>query len=98
MSNKMKTILSILLILSGVAIVLLATPIQAYVNEIGNNDLARTQDRHRARTRNCNSICDGTCTQFQNRQRMHESTRSGMRNGTMSLNQHEYRYKYQEQP
>jgi hypothetical protein len=81
-------IVGIALIVGVVSIVLLAAPVQAYVNGTGNGDMLQSQDRESLRTQNREGTCDCTRTQYRSRQRTNECSTNGICNCTMSLKQY----------
>ncbi|MDH5459508.1 MAG: hypothetical protein OEY95_04365 [Candidatus Bathyarchaeota archaeon] len=83
-----KMIVGIALIAGIVAIALLATPIQAYVNGTGNGDLLQTQEREKLRTRDCDCNSDCTQTQYRSRQRTNECTTNRICNCTKNMEQY----------
>lgn len=56
--SRMKIIAGMPLVLGVISIALLAAPIQAYYNGIGDGDLLQTQDMDRLRTQGCECDCD----------------------------------------
>jgi len=87
-----KMIVGIALIVGVVSIVLLAAPVQAYVNGTGNGDLLQTQDRHRMRTREQDR--DGNMLQTQDRESLR--TQNGERTCDCTRTQHRCRQRTNE--
>ncbi|MGD8505915.1 MAG: hypothetical protein PVF15_04550 [Candidatus Bathyarchaeota archaeon] len=85
MNRKMKMIVGTAIILGIVSTAFLTAPIQAYINETNNGDLLQAQDRDRPRTQRRDCVSNGTCAQYQHRQRTNECAASRICNCTMNL-------------
>jgi len=90
---NVKMIAGITLIVGIVFIVLLATPIQAYLNGTANGDMLQTQEQDRLRTQNRDRTCDCTQTQNRDRQRTNECATNRTCNRTMSMEQFRNQHK-----
>jgi len=90
-----KMMLGIAAILSLISVpIVIAAPIQAYVNQAANEDVPKTQDQDRLRTGDCDCTCDGRADQNQTRLRVHECLGNGTCNGAAKMEQYRYQYKY----
>lgn len=90
-----KMMLGIVAIVGLITIpMVVAAPMQAYINQTANGDVLRTQDQDRLRTRDRDCTYDDTADKNQTRLRLHECIGNGSHNGAGEMEQYRYQYKH----